>query len=219
MKILVLSCDKNEDLWEPFHHCIEKYWPEHPEVIYSTETKGNPYYKTICVNYDIKHWSLRVKKCLELINDEWVLIMVDDIFIRQKVDNNYFNYIISTIPEGAANLNLELSFDKKDLYYNNNIKLRNPKGKYKTSVMCGIWNREKAVQCFDLVADPWEVEQVNDRFNFKYYVLDTKNVLYWGHTPEIIIWGVYQGKWTHEAADFLLTEGIKINYNIRGFHD
>ena len=38
MKILVCSCDKNNDLWELFYHCMEKYWPDHPEVIYSTET-------------------------------------------------------------------------------------------------------------------------------------------------------------------------------------
>ena len=50
MKILVLSCDKNKDLWEPFKHCIEKYYPNHPEIIYATETIKNPYYRTICYN-------------------------------------------------------------------------------------------------------------------------------------------------------------------------
>ena len=27
MKIFVCSCDKDDDLFEPFHHCIEKYYP------------------------------------------------------------------------------------------------------------------------------------------------------------------------------------------------
>ena len=45
MVILVCSCDKDGDLFEPFHHCIEKYYPEHPEIIYATETIKNPYYK------------------------------------------------------------------------------------------------------------------------------------------------------------------------------
>ena len=40
MVILVLSCDKNEDLWQPFHILIEKYYPNHPEIIYATETFG-----------------------------------------------------------------------------------------------------------------------------------------------------------------------------------
>jgi len=210
MKILVLSCDKSVDLFYPFHHCIEKYWPEHPEIIYSTESVGNPYYKTICINYDLKHWSLRVKECLELLNDEYVLIMVDDIFLRHKVDNDYFNYIVNSIPSNATNINLELSFDKKDIPYNDDLKKRWEKGKYKTSVMCGVWNRERAIQCFDIVADPWEIEQINDRFNFTYYVLNNKQVLDWGHTPDKIIWGVYQGKWTQEALDFLQSEGFNV---------
>ena len=45
MKILVLSCDKNGDLFDAFHHCMEKYYPNHPEIIYATETIQNPYYK------------------------------------------------------------------------------------------------------------------------------------------------------------------------------
>ena len=48
MKILVLSCDKNIDTFDAFSHCMEKYYKNHPEVIYTTETVKNPYYKTIC---------------------------------------------------------------------------------------------------------------------------------------------------------------------------
>lgn len=55
MKILVLSCDKNQDLFYPFYHCLEKYWPEHPEVIYSTESIANKFYKTISLDYDLEH--------------------------------------------------------------------------------------------------------------------------------------------------------------------
>ena len=44
-KIIVISCDKNEDLFKPFYHCIEKYWPNHPEIVYSTESVVNPFYK------------------------------------------------------------------------------------------------------------------------------------------------------------------------------
>lgn len=53
MKILVCSCDKNVDLFLPFHHCMEKYWPTHPEIIYSTESVDNPYYRTVRKNYPL----------------------------------------------------------------------------------------------------------------------------------------------------------------------
>ena len=84
MKILVLSCDKNEDLFKPFYHCIEKYWPNHPEIVYSTESVVNPFYKTISLNYDLEHWTDRVRETVKQIDDDYILFMVDDIFIRES---------------------------------------------------------------------------------------------------------------------------------------
>ena len=53
MKMMVFSCDKCQDTFEAFHKLVEKYYPNHPEIIYITETVKNPYYKTICVNCDL----------------------------------------------------------------------------------------------------------------------------------------------------------------------
>ena len=109
MKILVMSCDKNEDLFYPFYHCIEKYWPDHPEVMYSTETKINPYYKTICKNYDINKWTKRVRESVQEINDDFILLMVDDIFIRQKVNNDSIISLTKYFDDNTASFNLERS--------------------------------------------------------------------------------------------------------------
>ena len=218
MKILVLSCDNNEDLWEPFHHCIEKYWPEHPEVIYSTETKANPYYKTICVNYDIDSWSFRVKTCLKIIKDKQVLIMVDDIFIRDYVNNNKINKLSIDFPINAAAINLEKSFDKKDTYYSELLKKRYNNGEYKTSVMCGLWDREKAINVFNIKLSPWEFEMNNHHCNYDYYILNDY-AFNWGHYRNGDIWAVYRGKWCKEVVPFFEKENIKVNYTKRGFCD
>lgn len=73
MKIFVAACDKNSDLFEPFHICMERYWPTHPEILYSTETITNPYYKTICKNYPLSQWTKRVRESLWEIDDQVVL--------------------------------------------------------------------------------------------------------------------------------------------------
>lgn len=64
MKIVVTSADINEDLFEPFHHCLEKYWENHPEVIYLTETVKNPYYRTICKDIPFDKWTKRIRESL-----------------------------------------------------------------------------------------------------------------------------------------------------------
>ena len=60
MKLVVLSCDKNQDIFDAFHHCMEKYYPEHPEIIYITETIKNPYYKTIFSDIELDKWTKRI---------------------------------------------------------------------------------------------------------------------------------------------------------------
>ena len=90
-KIVVISCDKNKDLFKPYHICIEKYWKEHPPIIYSTESVVNPYYETICLNYDIGSWTKRVADTIKDLDCEHILLMVDDIFLREQVDNDRFN--------------------------------------------------------------------------------------------------------------------------------
>ena len=74
MKILVLSCDKNTELFEPFRHCLEKYWPNHPEVYYLMNTIRNPFYKTICIDYPLEEWTKEVRECLEQIPDNQIML-------------------------------------------------------------------------------------------------------------------------------------------------
>ena len=65
MKILVASCDNHADTLLPFHECLERFYPTHPPVVYSTETVTNPYYPTISKNYPIQQWTRRIRETLE----------------------------------------------------------------------------------------------------------------------------------------------------------
>lgn len=220
MKILVLSCDKNEDLWEPFHHCMEKYWPGHPEVIYSTETKGNPYYKTICVNCPLNIWSKRVRLTANIIDDNILLVLVDDIFIREPVDVESINYLCENFSENIACFNLEKQFDKNDLNTNiRNMKKRNHGSDWELSIMCGIWSRDKFIKILEKDQDPWSVEINGDTKGFDYYINSGDFIINWGYQYGGSTAGVMRGKWCKEVVPFFKKEGINVNYNIRGFHD
>ena len=116
MKILVLSCDKNEDLWYPFHHCIEKYWKNHPEIIYATETLQNPYYKTISKNYRLEIWTKRIRETLNEIDDDIILTIMDDDFIRNPVDIKRIEFLKDKIKDNIAAFYFEKSFDENDIF-------------------------------------------------------------------------------------------------------
>ena len=146
MVILVCSCDKDGDLFEAFHHCIEKYYPSHPEIIYATETIKNQYYKTINKNYPLKQWTKRIRETLQEINDNQILLMIDDIFIRKPVDIKRIEYARSILKGNVALINFEKVFNKEDKECGlNGFKMRKKGSEYEISLMCGLWDKEKLI--------------------------------------------------------------------------
>ena len=217
LKIVVMSCDKNQDLFLPFHHCMEKYWKDHSEIIYCTESIINPYYKTICVNMPVEKWTTRVLNVVKQLNCEHILLTIDDLFIRDYVDNNLIMELCHYVKGNIASLNFEFSFDKNDMAVDDKVLMRSTLGKFKLSCMCQIWQREKMLKLFNFPCDPWKFEKLNRYGNYHYLISKNGDFLNWGKRRDDWRWGIVKGKWTKECRDFLNKEGIDIDYDKRGF--
>lgn len=218
MKIVVLSCDSCEDTFEPFHKCMEKYYPNHPEIIYVTETKKNPYYKTICKNYPLDLWSKKVREALKEIDDNVILLTTDDNFIREPVDEERINYVASIIGGNIAMFNFEKSFDSQDqeCCYKG-FKKKNLKGIAVNSIMCGIWQKEKLIQALNITCRPWEIERLNIAVG-EYYINSGNFIINIGYEFQKPF-AITKGKWAREIIPFFEKEGIEIDYSNRGFYD
>lgn len=218
MKILVTSCDKNDDTFEAFHHCIEKYWPKHPEVIYSTETKKNPYYKTICKDYPLNLWTRRMRETLAEIDDDRVLFMADDCFIRHPVDTERMDYILKHWGENLACFNLERSWDPNDEDTEfEGVKKRRKGSRYEVSLMIGIWDREKLVDILRRNCDPWTIEEQQFSKGYDYYINGGADIIDFGYYHTWIPFGISRGKWCREVVPFFEHEGIQVDYSRKGF--
>ena len=219
MKILVLSSDNNIDLFDPFHHCMEKYWKKHPEVIYTTETIKNPYYKTICKNYPLEIWSKRIRETLQEIDDNQILIMVDDCFIRNKVDKKRIEYACNHLVGNTAMFNFEKQFDSNDIDVGlDRFKKRNHGASYEVSIMCGLWDKNKLIKVLSYDLNPWDTEYKQNNCNFDYFINSGDFIIDWGYEPYTYA-GVRKGKWCKEVISFFEKEGIKIDYEKRGFYE
>ena len=217
MKILVLSCDNYSDLFEPFHYCIEKYWIDHPEIIYSTETIINPYYKTICKNYPIEKWSKRIHDTVEEIDDDIILMMCDDCFIQSNVNTDRLNEIISQISGDVASYDLNepigLTYEK----YSDNTYIKT--GEYKTSVALSIWQKDKLLKCFNYEYSPWNFELANTHNNFTFLINGGVLPIDFGRKLwKDGAWGIVRGKWSINAKKFFDKENFSIDYSKRGFY-
>lgn len=221
MKFLVMSCDKNMDLFPIFYHCLEKYWPDHPEVIYSTETETNPYYKTVCSGE--KSWGLRMKDCLDIIDDDLILVTVDDFFIREPVNNKLVEHCTEIMYEDASigYLDIEGNYLKdKVISYNTTCDLFNANGMvHKASVIINLFRKDCLYKlCNDV--NPWQFELQWVPTEYKYLITKTEAISFGiGKLKENMgKWGLVSGKWTEECVAFLQKEGLNIDFGLRGFY-
>lgn len=219
MTILVLSCDKNEDIFEPFHHCIEKYYLTHPEIIYATETIKNPYYKTISKDYPLDKWTKRIRETLKEIDDNEILLMIDDIFIRKPVDTKRIDYAKTYLKGNIAMFNFELAFNQDDKESGlDGWKIRQKGSEYELSIMCGLWNKKALIDILSEDSDPWSVEYNQNTKGYDYLINSGDYIIDWGYKTFKPV-GVVKGKWAREVVDFFKKEGIEIDYEKRGFID
>lgn len=93
--LLICSCDKNEDLWGMFFYYFHKYWSGCDLPIYlNTESKTfyDKYFKIqsfgMFPNGDDDKWSLRLRRHLERIPEDYVVLILDDFFVREEVDED-----------------------------------------------------------------------------------------------------------------------------------
>ena len=219
MKILVLSCDKSEDTFDAFHHCIEKYYPDHPEIIYATETIKNPYYKTICHNEPLERWTKRIRETLNDIDDEQILIIMDDFFIRQPVDTKKIEYLSKQLKGNIAVFCFEKSYDENDEETDViGMKKRQHGSDYEVSINCGLWDKNKLIDVLERDSDPWDIELNQDNRGYDYYINSGEYIIDWGYVTWIPT-GLFKGRWCRNIIPFFEKEGIKIDYEKRGFYD
>lgn len=217
MVIVVCSCDKDEDLFYPFYHCMEKYYPNHPKIIYSTETIKNPYYETINKNYPLEKWTKRIRETLKEIPDKEILLMIDDIFIRRPVDTKRIDYARANLKGNIACFNFEKVFNQEDKESGlDGFKIRKKGSDYELSIMCGLWNKEKLIHVLEKDSDPWSVEYNQDTKGYDYLINSEDYIIDWGYKTFKPV-GVVKGKWAREIVDFFKKEGIEIDYEKRGF--
>ena len=221
MTIIVLSCSKNEETFAPFHHCMEKFYPNHPRVVYFTDGIINPYYDTITIQMTLDKWTVGFREFLEQIDDDYVLLMIDDIFIRKPVDAQRIETaeLIMFCEHNVACMNFEKAWDESDLPTEwTGWKKRKSGSRFEVSLMCGLWDVEKLLKVLERDTNPWEIEENQMGYGFDYYINSGDFIIDWGYETFKPV-GIVKGKWARECKEFFDKEGIEVDYNKKGFMD
>lgn len=226
LAVLVGSCDKNEWLVELFFKFFKINWGDCPYKIYlSLERKQIDIPAVNILNDNGKDgWSGRIERALKKIDEQYILMMLDDFIIEEKVDQKRIERYVSRMKKDDI-YNIILTEVPNELnegiceYYD--WVHRNRYGRYKTSLQCGIWKKTVLESLLEPNENAWEFEIYGNIRSFLYrnnfYAL--KN----NHDKPIIYndgFFVVQGKVNLNEKYRLekkLQEEIVIDYSVSAF--
>ena len=166
---------------------------------------------------------------LDKIKTPYVLLMLDDFFLREPVNLKSIEQIVDWMDadEQIGYFNCDVTRAECDLEVGHYPGFRRlPAGnRYTLNMQAAIWRTGVLRSYWRRGVSPWDWEE---RCNVK-TIDDSKHKFYSALTPEDAFmeyghvyggWGVYQGKWCKEdIVPFFEKEGIKVDYNQRGFFE
>ena len=211
--VLVLSCDKYSDIWLPFYTLFKKYWDCPYDVSIVTETKNCGYFKTI---KETGSWTRRVQKALKQLDTDYVIILLDDFFIRRKVDQKRIDYCIEKFEPDIAVFNFETQFSETIDAGLDGFRLRRNRDDYLCSCQPSIWNRKILIELLDKDMNPWQWELQSIDSKYRFFINSGDLVFDIG---DKYCGRIRQGKWVRkDVVEFFKKEGISVDYSKRGFY-
>lgn len=239
LTILVNSCDKYEDAWEPFFKILKLQWPECEQyrIVLNTESKVYDCdflnVETICGGKDVT-WSQRLKYVLERIETDYILYFLEDFFLLEKVSNETFEEALKLIQDSHDIGYIGLKYQKKREYRNpddedNSVRFIN-KDKIVTvnriNSMSALWNKSWLMSLIKDHETPWEFElygsERSRRTPEKVLIINNEdgccpcvfnynvNVEY-GH-------GLTFGQWLPKNVELFEQYGIEVNFDNLGIN-
>lgn len=226
--VLLLTCDKNADITEYCLAFLRKHWPQFEGPVFiNTEEKRDLKSPYPCVYPDKVYvwddpWSGRLYDCLEKIATPYVLIIMDDFFLTECVDDAEIGRCIGLMEENPdiACFNFAWSnspFTRKE--YERYV-LVDRKATFRMNLQTALWNKKTLKKFIRKHENPWQFEIWGSkrvrRYADRVYHLDkgAKKVFTYP-----VGGAIADGKWRgDEVCQMMRQEGYNIDFEARGIY-
>lgn len=233
--IFVNTCDKFEDCWDPFFKLFSIYWPDFKGQIYlNTEYKEFKYPGLNIVsikNCEKTHdahqitWSECLRRGLNAIDNDIVLYMQEDYFLKAKANNDLVEYYAQLMHNNDIDcIHLTDQNTNEPLIESSpyvglwtipyNIE-------YRISCQAALWKKEILNQYIRPYESAWNFEEFGTKraevLKHNFYSVDRTKVKL--NTSEIIPYiftGIIKGSWFEQVPLLFAAHDIIVDYSIRG---
>lgn len=213
--ILIVSCDAYCDTWQYFFKAFDLFWPDCTIKKYLITNTLIPNYNNtkIIATGPESSWSAKMIKALGTIEEDNILLMLDDYFICQKVDNETIAHVLNEFTNNGYDYLRIMPIPKVNDGSEKTYRL-DGKNLYEINLQAALWRKEyflKVLRKDGLSA--WQIEALQkvsspERINGNCYATNYPVVNYLN--------GVIQGKWFPITVKKMEKLGIPINTSQRG---
>lgn len=228
---MILTCDKYADIWPITLGEFEKQWPMYNNYLffnteskkYEGETRLNLKYPT--KTFDPKGpWAYRLLSCLEEIEEEYVVLLLDDFILTDYVDVEELERCISYMdadPQIACfNFRPTPGPSIRDEY--GRYELKETKSEFRINLQAALWRKSFLMKFIRKHESPWQFETWGSvrarRFKNKIYHLKKGERAVFIY-PEGGVIADERWRWFDEDKIQLVEQlGYDIDFNKRGIY-
>lgn len=234
MRVVVVSCWKYHDCWEPFATLLGKYWPNHPYALLITDHHDQWHFlpELDCLDLNrettngicdeswcsIVAYFAHCKHGPTFTNDEPFLLMQEDFLLNAPVNQELVEHGLKLMERqaiGAVRLYpCPGATESSDDNYFGPVARHTP---YRNSLQATIWRpsylraiaeRYKTPSEFELEGSEWASSHLKDEV--------------WAFKREVEPWpisyycsAISRGKWEPAALEFCKQQGIEVDTSMR----
>jgi len=206
--ILICSFDGAEDLWEPLAQTYKTYWPDCPYKIYLGTNFKNPninIFNNLIIGNEFS-WSDNISKCIKEIEEEFVILIFDDVFLYKKINTKtVVRFTNQAVKKNWDYLRLSPRprYDEK---IGENIGKIYKNRLYRTSTAWSLFKKKTLLKLLDISESAWDFEIDGSKRSDKYenfYSINTTILPYLN--------GVVKGKWVRKVFNHLQKNGFNVS--------
>ena len=231
---LLSTYDGGEDLWEGFFKALSIQWPEMDmPIVMNTETKqySYPNYRIISSNLKGKTnipWGARLLHTLRQIPTEYILLFLEDFWLRERVEDAFFRKTIEWMDDNPDVANFSfypcLPGTNIDDGRFERFERRPQECEYKMNCQVGLWRTKELIEFIRPHESAWDLEIYGSiragRYKQVFYSLKDGAPLVFNYGDNLQGCIVRKGKWVKEQVlPMAELYDLDIDYSIRGFAD
>lgn len=206
--ILISTHDAAEELWQPLCQTYREFWSDCPFNIFLATNHKDPDqdpFIPLVIGDEIS-WSDNILKCLNKIDEEYILLIFDDVFLYKTIDSKLIERLSNIAYENNWNY-LRLSpYPSYDELLTSEIGKIYKNRLYRTSTAWSLFKKEVLIDLLEPTESAWDFEIIGSERSNKYSDFYSVNMIVLPYLN-----GVVKGKWVRSVYKYLKREGFSVS--------